>query len=87
MNETDRTVSEMFKAKAVIDDVANRLVAAVLAGATDRGLRADGHVVDLGAAIAASSCARSLRGGQDSALAARGSTRWTTFFLARVKNA
>lgn len=67
MAETDRTVSELFKAKAVTNDDVNCLVMAKLDGKTHRAPLFDGYAVDLSAAVEASALVGSVLGKKDSA--------------------
>lgn len=67
MAAPDLIVSELFKAKTIIDDDVNRLVEALINGSTDRAALAGTYAVDLAAAVEASAFAKSVLGNKDSA--------------------
>ncbi|CAO4145792.1 hypothetical protein [Methylorubrum aminovorans] len=85
MPDSSQTVRELFKAKAVIDDEVNALVASALAGQiNERAKIGDEYRVDVAAAVKASPFATSVLRDKTSMAGAKWNAARTAILLARV---
>ncbi|MEG9501385.1 MAG: hypothetical protein MIN69_05890 [Methylorubrum extorquens] len=88
MPDPNPTVGELFKAKAVTDEQVSALVDAALSGKLDDRVEfAEGYVLDLAAAVKASTFATAVLRDKTSKPGARRNAARTAILLARAQRA